>query len=90
MFLPPVAIAYSSCFKRFVACQPALAWVLFGPTFTLVLSHFLMPGQPRNWFAWEPAAARALFHFGGWVFVSTTGLATNSAKSSLFTSVWAT
>jgi O-antigen/teichoic acid export membrane protein len=33
-------------------------------------SHWFLRG-PRNCFAWERAASKALFHFGKWVFVST-------------------
>src|SRR5204863_9149716 len=33
-------------------------------------SHRLLPGR-RPRFCYEPAAARDLLHFGGWVFVST-------------------
>ncbi len=38
--------------------------------FTLGVSHFLIPGF-RNRFDWDPKAVRELFHFGGWIFVST-------------------
>lgn len=38
--------------------------------FTLVVSHLLIRGF-RNRFAWDPTAARELFHFGGWIFLST-------------------
>lgn len=38
---------------------------------TLVGSHFLLPAY-RNRFAWDRAALGDLFHFGKWVFVSTT------------------
>ena len=68
----------------------AVAWrsvwvlVLSGVLSTLVrtiLSHTVLPGQ-RNRFAWDPAAARALFEFGRWIFVSTalTFLATQSDR----------
>ena len=68
----------------------ALVWrsvwvlVLSGVLSTLVrtiLSHTVLPGQ-RNRFAWDPAAARALFEFGRWIFVSTalTFLATQSDR----------
>ena len=38
--------------------------------FTLVVSHFLIKGF-RNRFDWDRTAARELFHFGGWIFLST-------------------
>ena len=34
------------------------------------LSHLYLDGV-RNWPTWEPLAARQLFHFGKWIFVST-------------------
>lgn len=40
-------------------------------TVTLFGSHFLLPGY-RNTFAWDRGAIGDLFHFGKWVFVSTT------------------
>lgn len=33
-------------------------------------SHALLPG-PNNRFAWNSAAAKSLFHFGKWIFLST-------------------
>jgi O-antigen/teichoic acid export membrane protein len=47
----------------------------------VVLSHTVFEGQ-RNRLRWDPAAARALFHFGKWVFVSTmlTFLATQADR----------
>ncbi|MCO5165868.1 MAG: oligosaccharide flippase family protein [Planctomycetes bacterium] len=47
----------------------------------LVISHTLLEG-PANRPAWDPAAARALFTFGKWVFVSTmlTFLATQADR----------
>jgi O-antigen/teichoic acid export membrane protein len=36
----------------------------------LVLSHLVLPG-PMNRFCWRPAAARELFTFGRWIFLST-------------------
>jgi O-antigen/teichoic acid export membrane protein len=59
-----------------VACVTHNVWAIIagglaGSAFTLVLSHFLIPGVPRNRFGWDREAAKALFHFGGWVFVST-------------------
>jgi O-antigen/teichoic acid export membrane protein len=38
--------------------------------FQLVWSHWLLPEQP-NRFAWEPAAAKSIFSFGKWIFIST-------------------
>jgi O-antigen/teichoic acid export membrane protein len=59
-----------------VACVTHNVWAIIaggiaGSAFTLILSHFLIPGAPRNRLEWDPSAARSLFHFGGWVFVST-------------------
>lgn len=48
-----------------------VAGSLFGCGVKLVLSHVVRSGV-RNRFAWEPAAAKSLFHFGRWIFVSTT------------------
>jgi O-antigen/teichoic acid export membrane protein len=50
------------------------AWALvagnvFGETVRLVLSYQVLPG--RNSFRWDPSAARELFGFGRWVFLST-------------------
>jgi O-antigen/teichoic acid export membrane protein len=36
----------------------------------VMLSHKLVPGM-KNKFFWEPAAARDLFNFGKWIFLST-------------------
>jgi O-antigen/teichoic acid export membrane protein len=36
----------------------------------LALTWWLLPG-PVNRFRWEPAAVRALIHFGKWIFLST-------------------
>lgn len=36
----------------------------------LLLSHFALPG-PRNRIHWDPAAWRALFQFGRWIFLAT-------------------
>ena len=68
----------------------ALAWrsvwalVLSGVLSTLmrtILSHTVLPGS-RNRFAWDRAAARSLYEFGRWIFVSTafTFLATQSDR----------
>ena len=43
---------------------------LAGAAFTLLVSHFLIRGF-HNRFAWDRGAAHELFHFGGWVFIST-------------------
>ncbi len=43
---------------------------LFANLLHLVVSHTLMPGV-RNRFCWNKAAARELFNFGRWVFLST-------------------
>lgn len=50
-------------------------WALVGGaliayTVGLVLTHTILPGI-RNRFHWDRDAARALMHFGSWVFVST-------------------
>jgi O-antigen/teichoic acid export membrane protein len=34
------------------------------------LSYLYLKGE-RNWPTWEPLAARQLFHFGKWIFIST-------------------
>ncbi|MFN0057905.1 MAG: oligosaccharide flippase family protein [Planctomycetota bacterium] len=36
----------------------------------LILSHFALPGI-RDRFCWDAEAARAVFRFGGWIFIST-------------------
>jgi O-antigen/teichoic acid export membrane protein len=38
--------------------------------FTLIVTHFLIPGF-RNRFAWDRDSLHELFHFGGWIFIST-------------------
>lgn len=43
---------------------------LFANLLHLVVSHTLMPGV-RNRFRWNKSAARELFNFGRWVFLST-------------------
>jgi O-antigen/teichoic acid export membrane protein len=50
-------------------------WALVVGSFVSVLikmvwSH-LLSTEPRNRFAWEPAAAKSIFSFGKWIFVST-------------------
>lgn len=34
-------------------------------------SHYLVPTAPRPRFGWDPAAARSIFGFGKWIFLST-------------------
>lgn len=36
----------------------------------LVLTHTMLPG-PSNRLAWDKEAARSIFRFGGWIFIST-------------------
>ncbi len=36
----------------------------------LVLTHTILPGE-HNRLCWDKAAARAIFSFGGWIFIST-------------------
>lgn len=36
----------------------------------LILTHTLLPGA-GNRFAWDKEAARSIFRFGGWIFIST-------------------
>ncbi len=43
---------------------------IVGAVVKLVLMWWLLPG-PANRFRWEPASARALIHFGKWIFLST-------------------
>lgn len=50
-------------------------WALVVGSFVSVLikmvwSHLLVK-EPRNRFTWEPAAAKSIFSFGKWIFVST-------------------
>ena len=50
-------------------------WALVFMSLTLsfmkmALSHLILPGR-NNRFRWEPEAARAVFSFGKWIFVST-------------------
>lgn len=47
-----------------------LAGALVGDVVRMVLSHVAVPG-PNNRFRWEPEAAKVIFHFGKWIFVST-------------------
>jgi O-antigen/teichoic acid export membrane protein len=55
----------------------ALAW----SALRSLLTHVVLPG-PRNRFAWEAEASRAVFGFGRWIFVSTalTFLATQTDR----------
>jgi len=51
-------------------------WAIIGGslisyTLFMIATHTMLPGI-RNRFAWDPAAARQLLHFGGWVFLSTS------------------
>jgi O-antigen/teichoic acid export membrane protein len=59
----------------------ALAWVypsvwalviggLTGAAAKMVLTHTVLVG-PRPWLGWEPQAARDLWAFGRWIFIST-------------------
>ncbi|MGL4319822.1 MAG: oligosaccharide flippase family protein, partial [Paracoccaceae bacterium] len=43
---------------------------VIGSVAKLALTWWLVPG-PVNRFSWAPAAARALIHFGKWIFLST-------------------
>jgi O-antigen/teichoic acid export membrane protein len=43
---------------------------IVGALAKLGLTWVYLPG-PRNRFRWEPASARALIHFGKWIFLST-------------------
>ena len=43
---------------------------LSSTVFTLAVSHFLIKGF-HNRFDWDKTAAREMFRFGGWIFVST-------------------
>ena len=43
---------------------------LFTTTLMMVGSHYLIPGY-RNRFEMEPEAAKAIIHFGKWIFLST-------------------
>jgi O-antigen/teichoic acid export membrane protein len=44
--------------------------VTMSSAFTCIVSHFLIKGF-RNRFAWDRGVLRELFHFGGWIFIST-------------------
>ena len=65
------------------------AWALVVPAvlsglFLTVVSHFLIRDR-RDAFGWDPTAARELFGFGSWVFVSTAlTFFANSADRFLF------
>lgn len=69
----------------FAVIYPSV-WALVAGSFAkcglrLVVSHTLLEGE-RNRLRWDPEAARALFQFGKWVFVSTmlTFLATQADR----------
>ncbi|MEG4850115.1 oligosaccharide flippase family protein [Microcoleus sp. B5-D4] len=47
-----------------------LAGGLSGALMELVWSHFLIPGKP-NRFAWDKEAAKEIFSYGKWIFLST-------------------
>lgn len=69
--------------SQLVAFVVKLTWAWLSPTVwslvvgglsglatKMILSHVLLPGH-RNRFQWDPIVAKALVHFGRWVFVST-------------------
>jgi O-antigen/teichoic acid export membrane protein len=43
---------------------------LIGQGIRMIGTHFLDP-RYRNRFGWDPAAARAIWHFGSWIFLSS-------------------
>ncbi len=43
---------------------------VFRQLLLMIWSHFLIPGY-KNSFAFDPKAAKAIYHFGKWVFLST-------------------
>lgn len=47
-----------------------LAGLLAGDVARTILSHLAVPG-PSQRFAWDRKAARDIFHFGKWIFIST-------------------
>jgi O-antigen/teichoic acid export membrane protein len=69
---------------RFLQIMITLVWALWSPSvwalvggtligtaLRVVASHTLLYDGVLNRFGWDRAAARALFHFGKWVFVGT-------------------
>lgn len=66
-----------------IATTVAVVWAYFWPSVwallagavsmdltRMLMTHFALPG-PLNRFHWEKEAARHIFHFGKWIFVST-------------------
>jgi O-antigen/teichoic acid export membrane protein len=47
-----------------------LAGAISGEIVRMIVSHVMVPG-PSNRFRWEKEAARDIFHFGKWIFIST-------------------
>lgn len=47
-----------------------VAGTLAGSIMQVALSHRLLPGY-RNWFAYEPTAARSIVRFGRWILLAT-------------------
>ena len=44
---------------------------IFSCLVKVVLTHAILPGTP-NHFAWDKTAAKAIYRFGGWIFISTS------------------
>lgn len=44
---------------------------LFSDVVRLIASYRIIPGQPRNFFHWDSAAAHELFAMGRWIFFGT-------------------
>jgi O-antigen/teichoic acid export membrane protein len=61
-----------------------VAGALATPFAKLILSHVLLPGM-RNRLTWDASAARGLFSFGRWIFLSTLlGFMTSHADRLIF------
>lgn len=83
-----MAIGQLTCFeltKQFISLAVMIVWSWLSPSIwalvigglvsdsiKMVWSHWLIPGS-SNRFTWDRDAAKELFSFGGWIFVSTIG-----------------
>ncbi len=67
-----VGVVVTLVWARWVAPD---VWAFFAGSLTqtlllVALSHIVLPGS-RNGFSWDKTAARELFQFGKWIFIST-------------------
>lgn len=76
-----VMVAWAWSTRHNPTVWPLVAGSITSVAVTLLLSHAALPGVPNRLY-WDPSAARELFRFGRWIFVSTvlTFLATQADR----------